>query len=532
MISPSVSTDRPDGSVLTAAAGLATEVDRELVGNSLVDRRQTVLEFRLGIEILFHHWQVVESTLGVLDLAHRLTVRTASLPIQHELVAELFELPDHLLGFGIVFDGLVSLDVRFVFGTVGDLLAQLASQIFECCGLNAHTQIRGSKGLDVPEHRMEADGRGRLTDRSHRITVARPSTAGSAIPAETTVFSTHGQPYASVSVLWLVALTIGSTAIVWAGSRLLDTASQRLALYYGLPAVVQGAVIVAIGSSFPELASVVLAVLIHGTFDLGVGTIVGSAIFNILVIPAVAALSRSPLSVNRAVVYKEAQFYMLSIAVLLLTFSFGVIYNTDGSGTVSEISRPLAAIPLAIYGLYLFIQYQDISDYEAPISPETIAIGREWLRLLGGLVLIVIAVEGLIHAALGFGELFDSPEFIWGLIIVAAGTSLPDAIMSVRAAKRDQGEVSLANVLGSNTFDLLVALPVGVMLVGVATVDYALAVPMMGVLTLATIILFTLMRTDLQINRWEAWVLAGSYGLFVAWIAIETLGLINTLPGV
>ncbi len=335
-----------------------------------------------------------------------------------------------------------------------------------------------------------------------------------------------------MSILALIVLTVVSTAIVWAGSRLLDTASQRLALYYGLPAVVQGAVIVAIGSSFPELASVVLAVLIHGTFDLGVGTIVGSAIFNILVIPAVAALTRSPLRVNRAVVYKEAQFYMLSIAVLLLTFSFGVIYNTNGSTSVSEIGRPLALIPLAVYGLYLFIQYQDIVDYEPPINTETIVISREWLRLAVALVLIVIAVEGLIRAALGFGELFDSPEFIWGLVIVAAGTSLPDAIMSVRAAARDEGDVSLANVLGSNTFDLLVALPVGVMLVGTVTVDYALAVPMMGVLTLATIILFTLMRTDLAITRREAWVLAGSYGLFVVWIAIETVGLVDTLPGV
>ncbi len=340
------------------------------------------------------------------------------------------------------------------------------------------------------------------------------------------------QPSVSVSVLWLVVLTAVSTAVVWNGSKLLDTASQRLALYYGLPAVVQGAVIVAIGSSFPELASVVLAVVIHGTFDLGVGTIVGSAIFNILVIPAVAVFARSPLSVNRAVVYKEAQFYMLSIAVLLLTFSFGVIYNTDGSGTVSEIGRPLAMIPLAVYGLYLFIQYQDIVDYEAPIAPETIAVGREWLRLLVGLVLIVIAVEGLIRAALGFGELLDSPPFIWGLIIVAAGTSLPDAIMSVRAAARDDGEVSLANVLGSNTFDLLVALPVGVMLVGRTTVDYALAVPMMGVLTLATIILFTLMRTNLEITRREARILLASYGLFVGWVGIETAGIINTLPGV
>lgn len=335
-----------------------------------------------------------------------------------------------------------------------------------------------------------------------------------------------------MSVVTLLLLTVVTTAVVWKGSELLDEASQRLALHYGLPAVVQGAVIVAIGSSFPEVTSVVLGVLLHGTFDLGVGTIVGSAIFNILVIPAVSAIGRSPLTVNRAVVYKEAQFYMLSIAVLLLTFSFGVIYNTDGAIGTSVIGRPLALIPLAVYGLYLFIQYQDISEYEPPVSEASIEIRREWLRLAGGLVLIVIGVEGLIRAALGFGELFDSPEFIWGLTVIAAGTSLPDAIMSVRAAARGAGEVSLSNVLGSNTFDLLVALPIGVLLVGSTTVNYDLAVPMMGVLTLATIVLFTIMRVKLRITRREAYFLLGCYGLFVAWIAAETFGYIATLPGV
>ena len=64
------------------------------------------------------------------------------------------------------------------------------------------------------------------------------------------------------------------------------------------------------------------------------------------------------------------------------------------------------------------------------------------------------------------------------------------------------------------------------------TVDYQLAVPMMGVLTLATIVLFTIMRTKLRITRREARFLLGCYGLFVAWVGIETMGYINTLPGV
>jgi cation:H+ antiporter len=335
-----------------------------------------------------------------------------------------------------------------------------------------------------------------------------------------------------VSALTLTLVAVASTAVVWKGSELLDVASGRLALYYGLPAVVQGAVIVAIGSSFPELASVVLAVLRHGSFDLGVGTIVGSAIFNILVIPAISALQRSPLVVNRDVVYKDGQFYLLAIAVLLLTLSFGVIYNTGGDGGQSVVGRPLAFIPIGTYALYLFIQYQDVTDYEPPVEPPESGVSREWLRLAAGLVLIVVAVEGLLTAALGFGALFDSPEFLWGLTIVAAGTSFPDAFVSVRAAGRGDGEVSVANVLGSNTFDLLVALPVGILFVGATTVNYALAVPMLGVLTLATILLFTLMRIRLEIASRDAWLLLGSYGLFVGWVVLETVGVSDTLPGV
>ena len=496
--------------VLTAAAGLAAEVDGELLGDGHVHRFEPLLQCVLGVKVLPHHGQGVEFALGPFDLAHRLAVGAAGLAVDHELVAELFELPDHLLGFGVVLDGLVGLDERLVFGTLGDPFTQLTAQIFECCGLNAHGNFLG---ID----------RYRCAGTPDEPAARRVPTGG---------LTTEGRPLIPVSVVTLLVLTVVATAIVWKGSELLDEASQRLALHYGLPAVVQGAVIVAIGSSFPEVTSVVLGVLLHGTFDLGVGTIVGSAIFNILVIPAVSAIGRSPLTVNRAVVYKEAQFYMLSIAVLLLTFSFGVIYNTGGTVGTSVIGRPLALIPLAVYGLYLFIQYQDITDYEPPISEESIDVRREWLRLAGGLALIVVGVEGLIRAALGFGDLFGSPEFIWGLIIVAAGTSLPDAIMSVRAAARGAGEVSLSNVLGSNTFDLLVALPVGVLLVGSTTVDYALAVPMMGVLTLATIVLFTIMRTKLRITSREARLLLGCYGLFVGWIAVETIGYVDTLPGV
>ncbi|USZ67301.1 sodium:calcium antiporter [Halorussus salilacus] len=327
-------------------------------------------------------------------------------------------------------------------------------------------------------------------------------------------------------LVWYVVLAAASTAVVWKGSAVLERSAERLAGYYGIPAVVQGAVIVAIGSSFPELSSVVLAALVHGDFELGVAAIVGSAIFNILVIPGASALAgRGQLQSNRDLVFKEAQFYMISVAVLLLTFSFAVIYHpTGGDRLVGELTRPLALLPIALYGLYVFIQIQDARDLREERETAGVSAPRLWGLLAVGLLVILVGVEGLVRAAIGFGEAFDTPSFFWGLTVVAAGTSIPDAFVSVRSARKGGDVTSLANALGSNVFDLLVAIPVGVLLAGATAIDFELAAPMMGVLTLATVLLFGVMRTDLELTDTEAYALLATYAVFVGWMLLESVG--------
>jgi len=110
--------------------------------------------------------------------------------------------------------------------------------------------------------------------------------------------------------------------------------------------------------------------------------------------------------------------------------------------------------------------------------------------------------------------------------VLAAATSLPDTLVSVRAARDGRGVTSLANVLGSNTFDLLVAIPAGVLIAGAWTVDFAMAVPMFGVLTGATILLFAALRTDLALSALESYALLGAYLLFVGWVVAETASVI------
>ena len=323
-----------------------------------------------------------------------------------------------------------------------------------------------------------------------------------------------------------VAVVVVATALIWVGSTWLEESAERLSAYYGLPAVVQGSIVVAVGSSFPELMSVIITAW-GGSFGLGVGAIVGSAIFNVLVIPALSGvLTRTPLDANRTLVYKEAQFYMLAVSALVITFAFAVIYfPADGEAALNgTVTRPLAVIPLLLYGLYLFIQWQDVSDHESTDHDGDLNVPREWGRLVAGLLVILVAVELLVGAIKGLNAVFGIPEFLAGVTILAAATSLPDALVSVRAARGGKGVTSLGNVLGSNTFDLLVAIPLGVLIAGSAPVSFAVAAPMMGVLTVATILLFTMLRTDLVLTTAESYLLLIAYLVFVGWVIGETVG--------
>lgn len=329
-----------------------------------------------------------------------------------------------------------------------------------------------------------------------------------------------------------LAFTLVGSAFIWKGSDILEASAKKLSKYYGLPTIVHGAIVVAIGSSFPELSSTVLATLLHGEFELGLSAVVGSAIFNILLIPALSGLfAKGPLQADKELVYKDAQFYLIAVAVLLLTFSFSVIYNPSPQSSLTGNFTPLLAlVPVLLYGLYIFIQQQEVIEQAKQDKPKDIKPVKEWLLLLLSLVLVVIGVEGLVRTALFLEDTWNVPGFVWGVTIIAIVTSLPDALISIRMARRGEGVSSLSNVLGSNIFDLLIAVPAGVLIAGSTPVDFELAAPLMGVLTFATILLFAMMRTSLTLSRTECWILLASYMLFVVWIAMESIGWINFIP--
>ncbi len=338
----------------------------------------------------------------------------------------------------------------------------------------------------------------------------------------------------------MIPILLFGIVATWKGSRQFEQATEDLSHQLRLPPAVQGGVFAAVGSSAPELFSALLATFVHGAFELGVAAIVGSAIFNILVIPALATLFGGPQRTNSAAVRRDVRFYVVSIVVLLLTFALAVVYFPgprvdDQTGTVT---RGLALLPLATYGVYLFLQWRDSREGEddRPSSAEAPSAAL-WPRLLVSLALIIVGVEAMLRGVLWLGNVSGSPAFLWSLIIVAGATSVPDAVVSIRAmtkqtteAGKERGaEVSFSNVLGSNIFDLLVATPAGVLLAGTALINFSVAAPLMGVLFGATLFFAAALRFNRCFTRMDAWRMLALYGVFIVWVALETVGTTHLL---
>jgi cation:H+ antiporter len=317
-----------------------------------------------------------------------------------------------------------------------------------------------------------------------------------------------------------------ATAIVWKSCHYLEEACHDLANCYGLPDSVKGSTVMAISSSFPELVTIILATGVHGDFELGLATIIGSAVFNILVIPGTSVFFRpGSLHAARNVLYREAQFYLISVLIVMVTLSFAVIYQPS---TVQQFNGTLTSslmiLPLLFYGLYIYIQYQEVRDHSPEEKHPSCSALKSWGKLILCMLLVTIGVEMLIRMVIDLGEMFQTPSYFWGATILAAATSIPDLFVSIKAAQRKHSSASLTNAFGSNVFDLLVVLPAGVIIAGSVVFNYHRVIPMMMFLIFATVTFLVLARSGSELTNNKGKILLVLYAGFIVWMGTQYIG--------
>lgn len=250
-------------------------------------------------------------------------------------------------------------------------------------------------------------------------------------------------------VLSVLKLVIGFILLV-KGADLFVDGSSSVAKKFGIPSVVIGLTIVAFGTSAPELA-VSMSAALKGSNDIAIGNVVGSNIFNTLVVLGASA-ALTPIAVEKGIIKKD---YPLSIfaAVLLAVLSLDVIFGKDAM----TISRVDGIILLVCFAFFLYSTIKSALSGKTEVEEEEIKNIPIWKSLVFigiGLAGIVWGGDLSVEGAKAIARFFGLSEALIGLTIVAFGTSLPELVTSVIAAKKGESDIAVGNVVGSNIFNI------------------------------------------------------------------------------
>lgn len=302
-------------------------------------------------------------------------------------------------------------------------------------------------------------------------------------------------------------------ALLGGGGELLVRGAVSLARLLRVSTVIIGLTIVAMGTSAPEMAASLTAAL-QGRGDVAMGNVVGSNILNIALIVGVSAVI-APIAVHLSAVRFEWP--------VMLAFSAGTAAMA-WTGMIGRLEGLLLLTGLLAFTGYLIWKAQRSPGTDAEIiTPEVDALTVRSTRhqaaidvalVLGGLTLLVAGAQLLVRGAVTVAQVAGLSERVIGLTIVALGTSLPELATSLIAARRGAAEIALANVIGSNIFNL------GAIL-GVVAIVHPQAVSPDSVgdlwwMMAYAVALFPIMRSHMRVSRWEGALLLSSYGVYLA----------------
>ena len=290
--------------------------------------------------------------------------------------------------------------------------------------------------------------------------------------------------------LW-ISLIMMSTIVIWRAGDFFSPAANYIQNKHDIPQSIKAAVIDAIASSFPEFCVAVIAVIMIGRAEVGIASIVGSALYNVLVIPAAAGLvAASPMVISKEVVWRDNIYYLG--VTLLLGAMLWLFPNEWGAG--------VAVLFLLAYLGYVFLLHKDFkkAKKQNPDSQEhdILEIKTEdedeleltsekkaWMWIAGMMIVMGGASHLLVESSLALGDLLGIDGVIMGFVVIAAGTSVPDTALSVISAKKGQYDAAISNVFGSNIFDICICLSIPILLaLAMSGEQTAIDLPQLGLI--------------------------------------------------
>lgn len=323
------------------------------------------------------------------------------------------------------------------------------------------------------------------------------------------------------SMIIAVPMIVFMSWVVSVASDKLGDVLHVLGIKLKIPTTVRGATFDAIASSFPEFATAMIAVLVYKEFtDVGVPTIAGSGIFNVLLIPMASILAFRgviSLKVEKTNVYRDMFFYLLSLFVL------GVAMYSGSFNYVAGIALILVYVAYIIFLHRQTIAHQaqlknseeeDDDEHDEDLSYPKIIM---WMVITTAA--IWVSVDAIIVSAGVVAGFLGIPKFITSVIIIAAATSIPDTFLSVKSAKRGDADGAIANAVGSNIFDICICLGLPMLVSGASIpVSFSQNAGVLFFLVLSMVITGFILLKKSGVKKKDAGYMLMAYLVFLVYI--------------
>ena len=310
-----------------------------------------------------------------------------------------------------------------------------------------------------------------------------------------------------------VILVIGFVLLI-KGADYFVEGSSSVAKKFKVPSLIIGMTIVAMGTSLPELAVSVTASM-TGNNTLAVSNVAGSNIFNLMVVCGACALF-APLTIEKNTLMKEFPFSILCAGLLVVMGYLGMsLGHVDG------------VILLAIFVVYLFWMIQSAkkartSGDKLEAEEEEIKILPMWkciVFIIGGMIAIKFGGDFVVDGASSIAAGFGLSQTLIGLTIVALGTSLPELVTSIVAARKDEVDMALGNVIGSNIFNILLILGVAA---AISPVTFLMEnIIDIIILIIMSVVVWGFAWTSKKVNRKEGIIMLLMYAVYMVYICMR-----------
>lgn len=321
-----------------------------------------------------------------------------------------------------------------------------------------------------------------------------------------------------VDLFFWIGLFIVSLAVLIKASDVFTDAAEKIGLHFKIPQFIVGVTIVAIGTSLPELISSIIAVA-NGVPDIAIGNVVGSNIANIFLIIGVVAVISDKIKI--AWELKKVDMPFLIGSTLLLSFILLDNY-------VSIIESILLLLVLVVYITYTIHsrdgrsaseirkelrKEKDILSEKKKLKPTTI------IALIVSVIFIYFGANYTIESVIEISKILNVATGLIAVSAVAIGTSLPELVVSISAARKNQPEMAIGNVLGSNIFNSLAVIGIPGLFGGIflGGISFSFDLIIILIMVAATIIYYFMVE-DKEITKWEGYFLLIFYAFFLLYI--------------